>query len=136
MRRNPLDACMSNLKNLFSNDAYGYSYDLDELAAYYVRFDRLCTHWRETLGGQFLEVSYEQLAAEPLMVSERVMAFCGLPFDAGLVDITRNTAPVTTASSSQVREDINTRGVGAWRKYAVHLEPLRRKLEEALGAAA
>lgn len=125
---------MSNLKNLFTNDAFAYSYDLDELADYYERFDRLCRHWRETLGGQFLEVSYEQLAAEPLAVSERVMAFCGLSFDPGLVDITRNAAPVTTASSSQVRESINTRGIGAWRKYESQLQPLRKRLEAGSGA--
>lgn len=134
LRRDPMDACMSNLKNLFTNDAFAYSYDLDELADYYGRFDRLCRHWRETLGGQFLEVSYEQLAAEPLAVSERVMAFCGLSFDPGLVDITRNAAPVTTASSSQVRESINTRGIGAWRKYESQLQPLRKRLEAGSGA--
>lgn len=133
LRRDPMDACMSNLKNLFTNDAFGYSYDLDELADYYLRFDRLCTHWRETLGGQFLEVSYEHLAADPMTVSERVMAFCGIPFDPGLVDITRNTAPVTTASSSQVRQPINTRGIGAWRKYEKQLQPLRMRLEAELG---
>ena len=133
LRRNPMDACMSNLKVLFSNDAFGYSYDLAELADYYLRFDYLSAHWRETLGGQYMEVGYEDLVADPRGMAERVMAFCGLPFEEGSVDITRNTAPVTTASSSQVRQPINTRGIGAWRKYARHLEPLRARLEAGLG---
>jgi hypothetical protein len=36
---------------------------------------------------------------------------------------------VATASSAQVREPIHGRGVGAWRRYAAQLEPLRAALE-------
>lgn len=133
LRRNPMDACMSNLKNLFSNDAYGYSYDLDELARYFIRFDRLSTHWREVLGDQYLELEYEGMVENPSAVAEQVMTFCGLPFEPESVDITRNAAPVTTASSSQVREPINMRGIGAWRKYEPQLQPLRAQLEAVLG---
>lgn len=136
LRRNPMDACLSNMKNLFTNDAYGYSYDLDELADYYIRFDRLCTHWRERLGGQFMEVSYEGLVEDTFGVGEKVMAFCGLPFDPESLDITRNKAPVTTASSAQVRQPINRRGIHAWRKYEAQLQPLRDRLEAALGPVA
>ncbi len=133
LRRGAMDACLSNLKVLFTNDAFGYSYQLDELADYFVRFDRLSRHWQEVLGDQYLEVDYEQLVADPLAMTERVMRFCGLPFEPDSVDITRNDAPVTTASSSQVRQPINTRGIGAWRKYATQLAPLQERLESALG---
>lgn len=136
MRRNPMDACMSNLKNLFSNAAYGYSYDLDELAQYYIRFDKLSAHWKQVLGEQYLEVQYEEVARDPHSAAAQVMAFCGLTFESESVDITRNLSPVTTASSSQVRESINTRGVGAWRRYESQLEPLKQRLEHALGAVA
>lgn len=133
LRRDPMDACMSNFKNLFSNDAYGYSYQLGELADYYARFDQLCAHWRDVLGDRFLEVEYEQLVGDPATISRKVMDHCGLAFDPALVDITRNASPVTTASSSQVREPINTRGIGAWRKYEAWLEPLRVRLADAFG---
>lgn len=131
LRRGAMDACMSNLKELFANDIYGYSYDLAELADYYLRFDRLCAHWKHVLPGRFLEVDYEALVSETPRVTAEVLDFCGLPFEAGCVDILSNTAPVSTASSSQVREPINTRGIGAWRRYAEFLEPLRARLEAA-----
>lgn len=136
LRRSPMDACFSNFKNLFSNDAYGYSYSLEELADHYVRFDALSRHWRETLTGNYMEVGYEDLVADPGGIAERVMGFCGLPFDPNAVDITRNTAPVTTASSSQVRQPINTAGIGAWKKYERGLQPLRDRLEAKLGPVA
>jgi hypothetical protein len=135
LRRGAMDACLSNLKVLFTNDAFGYSYDLEELADYYLRFDRLSRHWSQVLGEQYLEVQYEQLVADPLAMTERVMAFCGLDFEPGSVDITRNQAPVTTASSSQVRQPINTRGIGAWRRYERQLEPLRARLGSVLEPA-
>lgn len=130
--RNPMDACFSNLKELFSGDAYGYSYDLGELADHYVRFRRLVQHWQEVLAGRFHVVEYEALVSDPLRTSEEVMRFCGLPFEPECIDITRNAAPVSTASSSQVRQPINTRGVDAWRKYAKELEPLESRIREAL----
>ena len=130
--RNPMDACFSNLKELFSGDSYGYSYDLTELADHYIRFRQLVAHWQRVLPGRFHVVEYETLVAEPMRTSEEVMGFCGLPFEPGCVDITRNEAPVSTASSSQVRQPINARGVDAWRKYANHLQPLETRLREAI----
>ena len=128
LRRSPLDACFSNLKELFSNDSYGYSYEQSELAGHYGAFDALSAHWRESLGARYLEVSYERLVADPLSEAQRAMAFCGMTGEAPCVDITRNTAPVSTASSSQVREPIHRRGVDAWRRYEDQLQPLRTAL--------
>ncbi len=128
MRRNPLDACFSNLKNLFMNNAFGYSYDLNELADFYLRFDKLSTHWQETLQGRYMEIGYEDLVANPERISKQVMEFCGLPFHTDQIDITKNKMPVLTASTSQVRKPINNKGVGAWRKYEQQLAPLRERL--------
>lgn len=128
LKRAPMDACFSNLKELFPNQAYGYSYDLDTLADHYRRFAGLCEHWQDVMPDQFMAIDYEALVSEPQAVAARVVEFCGIPFDPASVDITRNTAPVATASSSQVRQPINRRGIDAWRKYAAHLEPLRERL--------
>jgi len=132
LNRSPMDACLSNLKELFGSDVYGYSYDLAELADHYLRFRRLVEHWQHVLPDQFHVVDYENLVADPLGTTEQVMKFCGVPFEPDCIDITRNEAPVSTASSSQVRQPINTQGVDAWRKYAKHLEPLESRLRESL----
>ncbi len=128
LRRSPMDACFSNLKELFTNTAYGYSYDQAELADHYARFAALADHWRRVMPEQFEVVDYETLVADPLVASERIMRFCGLAYEPDSVDITRNRDPVATASSSQVREPIHARGVAAWEKYAAYLQPLRERL--------
>lgn len=128
--RDPMDACFSNLKELFAAGSYTYSYDQRELADHYARFLRLAKHWERVLPDHFHVVRYEELVNDPEAVLGRAMRFCGMSFDPAYVDITRNDAPVATASRSQVRQPLNRRGIGAWRRYESHLRPLRDRLNE------
>jgi hypothetical protein len=80
-----------------------------------------------------MEVHYEALVTDTEDVVRRVLDFCGLPFQAACMDITRNTAPVATASSSQVRQPIHARGVGAWRRYEAQLAPLAQRIGATAG---
>ncbi len=130
--RNPMDACFSNLKELFAGDFYPYSYAPLEAADHYLRFRRLLRHWDEVMPGAILTVRYEELVREPERVMRGVLAHCGLPFERDCVDPSRNASPSATASSSQVRAPLHTRGIGAWRRYAEPLAPMRERLEAGL----
>lgn len=133
--REPMDACFSNLKELFPGGGYGYSYGLDDLAAHWRQFRALVGHWQSVLPGRFMTVEYEALVTEPARVAGEVLAFCGVGFESGCIDITRNAAPVSTASSSQVRKPIHRGAVGAWRRYATQLAPLRESIGDAADAS-
>jgi tetratricopeptide (TPR) repeat protein len=128
LRRDPMDACFSNLKELFQGDAYPYSYALDELADHCLRVRRWMEHWQGAASHSVRIVDYEDIVEDPDAAIAAVLEFLGLELQGGLSEITRNTAPVSTASSSQVRESIHARGVGAWKRYAQQLEPLRARL--------
>lgn len=130
LRRDPLDACFSNLKELFAANAYSYSYDLGELAAHHRNYTRLMAHWHAIAPGRVLDVRYEDLVSEPEVQTERVMRYLGLPSTPGQSRIEDSTQIVSTASSAQVREPIHRRNIGGWQRYAAHLQPL----VEALGA--
>ena len=132
--RDPLDTCFSNLKELFAGEAYPYSYDPLEAAAHHLRFRQLLQHWDEVLPGVVLSVRYEDMVRDPQSVARRVMEHCGLPFEPACVDIERNLTPSATASSSQVREPLHVRGMGAWRRYSEPLEEARAWLAERLPA--
>ncbi len=131
MQRDPMDTCFSNLKELFSN-ACPYSYEQNELADYYAGYRGLMQHWRQTQPGFVLDVRYEDLARDPRREAERILAFCGLPWDEACLDIGGNTRAVNTASSAQVREPIHQRSIQAWRRYEAQLQPLAARLS-ALG---
>lgn len=134
--RDPLDTCFSNLKELFAGEAYPYSYDPLEAAAHHLRFRQLLQHWDEVLPGVVLSVRYEDMVRDPQSVARRVMEHCGLPYEPECADIERNQTPSATASSSQVREPLHTRGIGAWRRYAEPLEVTRAWLARRLPADA
>jgi hypothetical protein len=65
LRRNPMDSCFSNLKELFAPEYYPYSYALDELAAHYRNYNRLMQHWHAIAPGRILDVRYEDLVMHP-----------------------------------------------------------------------
>jgi Sulfotransferase family len=81
-------------------------------------------HWKHLLPGRILEVVYERLVAEPEAEIRRLLAACGLPWNDACLSFHENRRAVGTASLSQVREPIFTRGIGRWRRYHKHLGPL------------
>lgn len=126
--RDPMDVCFSNYRALFG-DAYPYSYDLDALAQHHRQYKRLMAHWHTAFPGAILDVDYARLAREPEAVAREVFAFCGLEFEAGCTDLTRNTAVVATLSMAQVRQPIHARAFGEWQPYAEQLACLRSALD-------
>lgn len=129
LRRDPLDACFSNLKELFAANAYPYSYDLEELAAHHRNYSRLMAHWHQIAPGRILDVRYEELVTEPGVQTERVMKYLGLPYSPDLIRVESSKEIVSTASSAQVREPIHSRNIGGWQRYAQQLQPLVAALE-------
>ncbi|MBP3983071.1 sulfotransferase [Pseudoxanthomonas helianthi] len=124
LSRNGRDACFSGFKELFHGASYPYSYRLDHLAAHWKLAQSWMRHWHARLPGMVKIVEYEALAVDPGATLECVQDFIGLPRNAAFADITTNVAPVSTASSAQVREPVHQRGVGAWRRYAPWLSPI------------
>ena len=57
-----------------------------------------------------------------------VAGFLGIPYEETMLDFHRSKAPVATASSEQVRQPLNRRGIGSWQAYVDHLAPLREAL--------
>ena len=133
--RDPLDSTLSNLKEPFAGDHYPYSYDALETAAHVVRFREMLAHWDKVMPGAVLTVRYEELVREPERIMRGVLEHCGLPFEAACADLGRNANPSATASSSQVRQPLHTRSIGAWRRYAQPLAAAEAFLRERLPAA-
>lgn len=125
VRRDPLDTCFSNLKHLFAR-SYGASYSQDDMARYYRGYHGLMRGWHDRLRNRILDIRLETLVADPETTTRRMLEFCGLPPNPDAWRIERNTQPVSTASAVQVRQPINDRGIGAWRRYEAQLQPLAR----------
>jgi tetratricopeptide (TPR) repeat protein len=125
-RREPLDVCLSCFFQYFKG--LSFSWDLDDLGRHYRDYERLMAHWRAVLPLPVFEVTYEELVADLEAVSRRLVAFCGLEWEANCLRFQENERVVRTMSRVQVRQPIYRSSVGRWRRYAAHLDPLTRAL--------
>jgi hypothetical protein len=130
-RRHPLACCFSAFKQHFAR-GQAFSYDLADLGRYYREYVALLAHFDSVLPGRIHRVHYESLVADTAGELQRLLAYCGLPFEAGCLHFHANQRPVRTASSEQVRQPIYRDGVDHWRAYERWLQPLKRSLGPAL----
>jgi len=131
LRRDPVDSCLSNFRQLFSTgfSYYNYALDIDDTGAYYNAFDRLIAHWKAALpASRFSEIRYEDIVRDQEHQTRRLLDFCGLEWDERCLRFHENTAPVSTASSVQVRQPLYSGSIGRWKKYGDRLDSLCRTL--------
>ena len=131
LTRDPLDTCYAVFKTLFIN-AYHYSYQLDELAQFYVAYRRTMDalacrdagrHLRRELRGP----GRRSARAVPQVAGVVRPAVAGRR--AGFPPVA--TLASTTASAAQVRKPIYTSSVQKWRNFAQQLQPVVRRLAAA-----
>jgi tetratricopeptide (TPR) repeat protein len=126
--RDPVDTCLSCFSKLFTGEL-NYTYDLAELGRYYRQYQLLMAHWKRVLpAGRILDVSYEDLVEDVEGQARRIVAHCGLGWDARCLSFQENDRPVRTASATQVRQPVYKSSVGRWRPYRAFLAPLLQEL--------
>ncbi|MEK9655333.1 MAG: sulfotransferase [Halieaceae bacterium] len=126
-RRDPLDSCFGCFKQHFAK-GQTFTYDLFELGEFYLEYEKLMRHWDDVLPGQVLRVQYETVVNDLESQVQRILDFCGLPFEDACLSFHQTKRAVRTASSEQVRQPIYSSSVGTWRRFQKHLEGLREIL--------
>tara|TARA_Y100000022_G_scaffold10187_1_gene8096 strand:- start:324 stop:2378 length:2055 start_codon:yes stop_codon:yes gene_type:complete len=126
-RRDPMDCCFSCFKQLFAQ-GQEFTYGLEEIGRYYTNYVALMDHWHAVLPGKVLHVQHEDLLDDFETQVGRILNYLGLPFEQACLDFHTTERAVRTASSAQVRQPLNRSGVGAWRPFASHLDPLKKAL--------
>ena len=127
-RRNPMDTCFSCFKQLFAR-GQAFTYDLSEIARYYVNYVNLMNHWDKVLPGYVFKVQHEDLINNQEGVTRDLIDFCEVDFESSTLEFYKTKRAVKTASSEQVRQPINTKGVNQWKNYESHLKDLKFHLE-------
>jgi len=133
VRRDAMDVCLGNFRQLFAMDSafYDYSFDLLDVGRYYIQFERLMAHWLRAYPGRIHQLRYEALVEDQVRVTRGLLDYCGLPWDEACLRFHENQAPTATASVVQVREPLHARFRERWRHYGEAMEPLRALLEDA-----
>jgi tetratricopeptide (TPR) repeat protein len=127
-RRSPIDTALSiYLTRLVG--AHHFAYDRGDIVYYYREYLRLMEHWRATLpADRFIEIDYEDLITDQEAVTRRLIAFCGLEWDAACLDFHKTARPIVTASAWQARQPVYRSSTERWRNYEPWLGELRALL--------
>jgi hypothetical protein len=128
LQRHPMDTCYAIYKTLFQ-DAYPFSYSLEELGQYYLAYRNLMRHWDSVMPGVIFHLAYEDLVAETESTCQHLLEYCGLPWEEQCLRFYEQRQASTTASASQVREPVYNSSVGRWHCYREQLQPLVELLE-------
>ena len=130
-RRYPLDCCFSMYKQLFAQ-GQEFTYGLAEASNYYNSYIKLMDHWNKVLPNKILQVNNEDVIDNLEHQVRRILDFLDLPFEESCVSFHETERSVRTASSEQVRQPINTKGMGRWKPYATQLKPFLENIDNKL----
>jgi Tfp pilus assembly protein PilF len=127
--RDPVETCFACYRQLFSIGSH-FSYDLDDVASYYIDYARLCRFWQRHYPKHVLDYSYESMLADTEPQIRRLLDFCGLAFDPACLDFHQTSRNVlSTASAAQVRQPLR-RDTSRSQHYQSQLATLRSRLAE------
>ena len=133
VKRHPLDNALGMFRANFRSNEFDYIYSLRGIGYYYRLYARLMRHWASILPeGVMLEMRYEDMVTHPEREIRRMVEFLGLPWDEACLDFSRARTIVRTSSVAQVRDGMRKDYMQRWKRYAKHLEPLKRILADEL----
>tara|TARA_Y100000389_G_scaffold112007_1_gene109049 strand:- start:426 stop:827 length:402 start_codon:yes stop_codon:yes gene_type:complete len=118
-------------KQLFAQ-GQEFTYGLEQAGSYYNGYVKLMNHWENVLPNKILRVNNEDIIDNVEIQVRRILEFLELPFEQSCVSFHETNRSVRTASSEQVRQPINKKGMGRWKPYAKHLKPLISVLDKNL----
>jgi sulfotransferase family protein len=132
-RRDPLDCCLSNFKQIFPG-LRGPSYDLGDIGRYYRGYVELLAHFDRVLPGRIHRVIYEDLVRDSEREIRRLLDYCGLPFEGACMRFYETERGIRTISSEQVRQPIYNDAIAQSRNYDPWLGALKAALGPVLEA--
>ena len=91
VRRNPLDCCLANFKQMFG-PGYPYSYDLADLGKYYNAYVDLMAHYDTVLPGKIHRIFYEELVEKPEVEILEIARLFGTAIRGAMPEVLRKRA--------------------------------------------
>lgn len=127
--RSPLDNAMGVYKQYFSA-GHNYSYSLADIAFYWQGYLTLMQHWSALYGDDIYHLSYEGLVKENQYEITQLLNYCGLEIEPECFTFYKSKRAVLTPSVSQVRQPINNKAVGSWKRFQLQLEPYLTEFQQ------
>lgn len=133
VRRHPLATLSSCIRTPFADPLLSFS--LEDWGRFYGLYEAMMEQWQPMMGGQMLEVEYENLVGDLPGETRRMLEFLSLDWHEDCLHPERAQRAVRTASWKQVRHGVHTGSVDRWRRYETQLaaiQPFIRQSREAI----
>jgi len=128
MIRNRLDTCISMYFQRFGA-SMTFTTDIEELADYYVSYEKVMNYWKAVLDIDILDINYEDLIEKHETTSRKIINFCGLDWEENCLNFYKTKRDVNTPSYDQVRMPIYNNSINRWKNYETNIAPLIEKLK-------
>ncbi|OKH86932.1 sulfotransferase [Thalassospira sp. TSL5-1] len=123
-QRHPLATTLSIYTTPFANPMR-FADSLQDLADYYRGYEKIMAAFSAVdADGQIFDLSYEELVGDPETVAPKLLAHCGLEWQAECLEFYRSRQAARTASLMQVRRPINAEAVDKWQRFKPYIGPL------------
>ena len=116
-KRDPIDNCFSLYSHKFTELSHQYSYDQKTLAQYYKLHMSIVDVWIKNYKDNIFVLDNEELVNNQEKISKQLIDFCDLEWEDQCLEFHKSKRQVRTASIEQVRQPINKKSIGAWKKY-------------------
>eukprot|EP01041_Mallomonas_annulata_P009596 gene9596-19948_t len=121
--RDPLDTILSIYKNKLGDHEVEWAHDPEELVFEYVSYLEILAYFRKVLPGRVIDVRYEETVKDPEKTIRNLISKLNLEWDPNVMEFYKTNRTIQTLSMTQVRQNIYTKSVGGWRRYAKHMKP-------------
>ena len=128
-KRAPMDNCFSLYSHKFTELSHQYSYNQKTLAQYYKLHVTLIDFWIDQSKDSIFILDNEELVENQEKVSKQLIEFCELEWEDRCLEFYKNKRQVRTASIEQVRQPMNKKSIGAWKKYEKYFKDLVTELD-------
>ncbi len=124
--KDPVDACVSLFRQNFS-EGHAYSYSLKDSADYYDLHLELIEHWIKVFPNQIFQLNYKAFLKNYRNTSIKLFNYCDLKWNDNYLQLFKHRNSVNTASSFQIRDDINSQSLQRWKQYKTHITTLLKR---------
>ena len=120
--RNPLDNVLSIYRTNFINQSFSSS--LKDIAKLYTYHIELMDEYKTQFGSIIYSYDHDQVVQNPEASIRKLIDWLNWEWDEKYLSPHKNKRNVFTASSAQVRKEINNQSINYWEKYKQLLKPL------------
>lgn len=118
--RDPLDTCVSCWLTDFAHGQH-FAGDLGDLGHHHRLYRALMAHWHRLAPGRVVDVQFEALVTAPESALRPVLTACRLAWDPVCLDHRQAEHAANTAAWQRVRDPLDARRIGRWRRFGHRL---------------